>query len=514
MLTLRRAVLLLLTVAMLAAPALVAPAPTAQAASGYSLRAGGDRVAQAGKTARLTVALTLNATAVKKATAALQYRSGSSWVTEKTVQIRSGKGAVKVKHPGLVRTYRFSVSGKATSKAFVVRFVASRFSISGSGYGHGVGMAQWGAYQLARSGWSTDSILTHYYPGTARGTANNNARTVKVQVLGPPADSRTSTTITLPGGFTVTGDGTVLASFGGSGTILIGISGSKVAAKVTSGSVKNKSLALSSRLALTWTTGPVTVAGAQGSYQYGNLQVTAIGRRPNVVDEVAMNTEYLYGVEEMPSSWGNAGGGAALRAQVIAARNYIINQVVRLSSQTNGVLASCDCQVYDDTRSQNFVGWKKAGGSANLPWITAVNATISGSTVQVLRDPSAGIAETPYFASSGSRSDAGTAANADVFGSAALSYLTSVADPSSAAAPGNPYRSWTRTLTASALAKVLGSAQPLVRVEISARYAGGLVKSVRYTTSTGREVILTRTAEAWRTALGLPGDWIGSFSGR
>ena len=34
------------------------------------------------------------------------------------------------------------------------------------GYGHGVGMSQWGAIGCARNGWTYAQILTHYYTGT------------------------------------------------------------------------------------------------------------------------------------------------------------------------------------------------------------------------------------------------------------------------------------------------------------------------------------------------------------
>lgn len=33
-------------------------------------------------------------------------------------------------------------------------------------FGHGLGMSQWGAYGAANKGWSSDSILKHYYQGT------------------------------------------------------------------------------------------------------------------------------------------------------------------------------------------------------------------------------------------------------------------------------------------------------------------------------------------------------------
>ncbi len=40
------------------------------------------------------------------------------------------------------------------------------FVIAGKGYGHGVGMSQWGAKHLGDSGASFDQILAAYYPGT------------------------------------------------------------------------------------------------------------------------------------------------------------------------------------------------------------------------------------------------------------------------------------------------------------------------------------------------------------
>ncbi len=37
--------------------------------------------------------------------------------------------------------------------------------MSGLGYGHGVGMPQWGAYALAQDGWRGEDIALHYYTG-------------------------------------------------------------------------------------------------------------------------------------------------------------------------------------------------------------------------------------------------------------------------------------------------------------------------------------------------------------
>ena len=39
------------------------------------------------------------------------------------------------------------------------------FDVIGKGWGHGVGMCQWGAYQMAKERFSYKAILKHFYPG-------------------------------------------------------------------------------------------------------------------------------------------------------------------------------------------------------------------------------------------------------------------------------------------------------------------------------------------------------------
>jgi len=42
-----------------------------------------------------------------------------------------------------------------------------RFVLTGKGWGHGIGLSQYGAYGYAQQGWQDDAILTHYYTGAA-----------------------------------------------------------------------------------------------------------------------------------------------------------------------------------------------------------------------------------------------------------------------------------------------------------------------------------------------------------
>ena len=66
-----------------------------------------------------------------------------------------------------------TVSGTALRRAlglrsacFTLRYQDGGFCITTRGYGHGVGLSQWGAKALAEQGQSYADILAHYFPGT------------------------------------------------------------------------------------------------------------------------------------------------------------------------------------------------------------------------------------------------------------------------------------------------------------------------------------------------------------
>ena len=52
------------------------------------------------------------------------------------------------------------------SNAFDISYSIGTFTFTSYGWGHGVGMSQWGACMYARKGYTYDQILTHYYVGT------------------------------------------------------------------------------------------------------------------------------------------------------------------------------------------------------------------------------------------------------------------------------------------------------------------------------------------------------------
>ena len=48
---------------------------------------------------------------------------------------------------------------------------AATFVVTGHGWGHGVGMSQYGAYGYAQHGVGYEKIVAHYFPGTELGDA-------------------------------------------------------------------------------------------------------------------------------------------------------------------------------------------------------------------------------------------------------------------------------------------------------------------------------------------------------
>ena len=76
-------------------------------------------------------------------------------------------------NPSSLASYEFIGGFTALRKAlglrstcFTVVWQSGTFSFTTRGYGHGVGMSQWGAKALAEQGADYRAILAHYYPGT------------------------------------------------------------------------------------------------------------------------------------------------------------------------------------------------------------------------------------------------------------------------------------------------------------------------------------------------------------
>ncbi|NIM70793.1 MAG: hypothetical protein GTO48_10150 [Xanthomonadales bacterium] len=61
--------------------------------------------------------------------------------------------------------FRLAVGGRELkSTRFTVSRHGEAFLFEGRGFGHGVGLCQWGAFGLAEAGRDWRQILLHYYP--------------------------------------------------------------------------------------------------------------------------------------------------------------------------------------------------------------------------------------------------------------------------------------------------------------------------------------------------------------
>ena len=97
--------------------------------------------------------------------------------TEPTPSGRVGRVIIKTTRGQLDLTgneFRLTVGPTVVkSTLFTATRKGRSFLFKGCGYGHGVGMSQWGARKMAASGFTFDTILHHYYKNIALVTIDN-----------------------------------------------------------------------------------------------------------------------------------------------------------------------------------------------------------------------------------------------------------------------------------------------------------------------------------------------------
>jgi stage II sporulation protein D len=269
-----------------------------------------------------------------------------------------------------------------------------QFVISGHGWGHAVGMGQWGAYGYAQHGFTYDKILAHYYPGTELVTTT--VKSIRVLLA-----NTTSVTISSTGPWKLK-DGSAATTTLPAGQMTLN---PQLKFKLP-GATEPQTFS-----------GPLTFTAAsplvfKKPYR-GTFTVTSDGKKVTLVNTVPLE-QYLYGVvpSEMPRAW----LPEALKAQAVAARSYAL--AVR---KTTGAF-----DVYPDTRSQVY-----GGVNAESP---ATTAAVDATAADVLAYGGR-IAVTYFFSTSGGR----TAAISDVWKSAPVPYLVSVPDPYDSL---SPYHDW------------------------------------------------------------------------
>jgi stage II sporulation protein D len=282
---------------------------------------------------------------------------------------------------------------------------ASRFTIRGAGFGHGVGMSQYGAMGYAEQGAGYQEILAHYYTGTSLGTVEPN-RVVRVLLQ------------STSGAAAITG-----AERAGTRTL-----NPAKSYRVVRRTFDQVDLQSASGKKLGTYTAPLQIDGGadgivlkgralngrtSGAYR-GILELRPGAFGVNAINAVPMD-EYVQGVVpvESPASWPLE----ALKAQAVAARTYAI------TSTKGGV----GFEHYPDTRSQVY-----GGIGVEQP---STNQAVAETARQVVTYQGRPVT-TYFFSTSGGR----TENNENSFGGPPQPWLRSVEDPYDDVSPRHRWR--------------------------------------------------------------------------
>ncbi len=229
----------------------------------------------------------------------------------------------------------------ATAELAVVGPPVSGIVISGHGFGHGIGLSQWGAEERAAVGQSYQTILDFYYPGTAVATTRD--RTVRVLLA-----ERPSVRIGSNAPFTVSdAAGRVLRLPAGRFEF------------DRDGRLDGRAVLLPARVR------PGSALLILGATQYrGTLEIEPAEGGLSVVNAIALE-DYVADVvsSECPGYWPQQ----ALRAQAVASRTYALANLHPERA----------FDLYPDDRSQSYHGLNK-----EFPTARTATAATKGQVLQ------------------------------------------------------------------------------------------------------------------------------------
>lgn len=369
------------------------------------------------------------------------------------------------------------------------RITAPDILIQGSGWGHSVGLSQYGARAQAMAGWNHKQILSHWFTGIRIGRLRNQPPPIRVGLFSDrPVDGtrvQLQTTsrdggaptrpvlvdlgagpLAIPHGQTweLRAEGAGLTLYDGAGRARVQGPGPAV-------------------VQFSWMKGKPTLLRLPQlgqSYQWGALEVHRVGGGLQPVLTLPLEL-YLRGIAEMPSDWHHE----ALRAQAVTARTYALRQLAR------GVQPGCQCHLGATPLHQVYAGWTKETGAHGPHWVAAVDAT-AGQVVTYQGK----LAWTYFSSSHGGRSENSEESWAYPN---AIPYLRGVDDSwSLRPEAGNPQALWRRSIPNGRFAAALGLGLREVRaVRVLSRTGGGTPRELEITGADGRGNLVTHR---WRGA--------------
>lgn len=389
------------------------------------------------------------------------------------------------------------------------------YVIDGSGWGHGVGMSQYGARAQAASGRTADQIINSYYTDV-------NIKDVTT-VLDP-----THWMLTDPEPLWIgigqnwsfmqfhmdNGSADLCKANDGEGECptqtanpgenweFRALGGGACQFFLNGGAVGNPGTC---RATIEWdneSSAVLSLPEISRQYKHGILRIRPAGEGFHISLEVGIE-DYVYGIGEVPSTWPTE----AVRAQAIAARTYGIRQALRWGDAGEGGdaldagrKASCWCQLYASVVDQNYVGYGKETELNGNLWVAAVDATVN----TVITHPEASqnsLIIAYYSSSSGGHTDG----NVEGFGSTVpVPYLIGVPDPwSTDPAANNPFDSWQVEVTGAQIASAVGL-DTVTGVAVTGNNPSGTVAEVTISgTLNGVDKTITRSGRSFRSSLGM-----------
>ena len=371
--------------------------------------------------------------------------------------------------------------------------VPDHFILSGSGFGHGVGLSQVGAQGQAMEGKSATQILNYYFPGTQIVPVSDNtnirvniAHQVSSALLVASKSSLIPTTV-----LSVTAGDLAATPVPLTSSLRFLASAKGISLSITAPKAATQNLPASPLWTISFS-GVLTINTTQGimNLRYGSIQLRLVGAKIEVTNTMNLHNEYLYGISEIPSRYLQA----ALQAQVIASRTYALGKL-------GSIRKECDCNIYSGIYDQNYIGYaKESEKTVGAYWKAAVDATST--------DPGSGLAiyyqgkpiSVYFFASSAGT----TQKSADVWGGN-QPYLANVPDPWSLDIFLNPYYShWQRVLIQKNVAEAF-KLPDVLSLKIVGRTATNSAINIDAISSSGKTSELS--VGDFKVKLKIPSSW-------
>lgn len=353
-----------------------------------------------------------------------------------------------------------------TVKTDTVKSAAGSYVISGRGYGHGIGLSQWGARGMALQGSNYQDILAHYYQGSTV-QSNTPERPIRAAV----ALSQNTAKVTPGAAYRLIDlvSNEILAEGEANDEWSFSTDGTKIKAELNNTSFSSTQFLLESDTHLT--------LNNQKKYHEAFIIRTNNRQTFDVINQLDLEN-YLLGVisKEIPASFPEE----AIKAQAVASRSYARHRMKQNAAKSFDVYPSEISQVYAGINGETAAG--TAAVNATKYQVAAYN----GEIIEAL-----------FFSNSGGH----TESNENVWNSAPIPYLRGVPDEYSGY-QADPVSSrygiwWSKAYTREQLSQLFKVGNVL-DIQVSEAYPSGRPAKIKVT---GSENTAYYTANEFRKLL-------------